>query len=536
MNFSIKKINFSIFLILVLALFLRFYQLAADPPSPYWEEAALGYDAYSLLKTGMDHRGNSWPLVYIASYMDFKPPLFVYTAIPSVAVFGLDVFAVRFPSAFFGSLTVLVVYVLAKELFKEKPILSIASAFLLAISPWHIQFSRAAFEANVALFLVTTGVYLFLISLRKKLFLLGSVLCFALSMYAYHASRIFVPLIVVFLVIIFFKKLWQMGWLILFGGLIGLLLTLPLLKTLTTTEVTQRFQETSAFTDLQPILESNKEIAEDGGGRIAKIIHHRFWEYGRIFLNNYFNHFTGSYLFLRGDGNPRHSTQEFGVVYHWEIVTLILGIVLVVKRHSRKDILLVGWLCFSIVPGAITQASPHSLRTIFGLPPFILISGLGLTELLTVFKKQKIIVCSLASIIIIELILYLHFYYQHYPKLYSSHWQYGYKEAVNYIMANQSKYDSIYLTNYYGRAYMYYLFFSKLEPIQAQNFIQPYRKIPDIPQIGKVSFIKPAINGSALWILAPGEQGSVNKTSSVKLESINDLNNQTVFEIWQIKE
>ena len=45
-------------LILLLAIFLRFFNLSNNPPSLYWEEAALGYDAYSILKTGKDFHGH----------------------------------------------------------------------------------------------------------------------------------------------------------------------------------------------------------------------------------------------------------------------------------------------------------------------------------------------------------------------------------------------------------------------------------------------------------------------------------------------
>src|SRR5512142_864595 len=96
MNKFSKNFLFLI-LILILAGFLRLWQLGQAPPSPDWDEAALGYNAYSILKTGRDEYGTKFPLT-LRSYDDYKPPLYAYITIPSVAVFGLNVWSVRLPS------------------------------------------------------------------------------------------------------------------------------------------------------------------------------------------------------------------------------------------------------------------------------------------------------------------------------------------------------------------------------------------------------------------------------------------------------
>ncbi|MFH2061503.1 MAG: phospholipid carrier-dependent glycosyltransferase, partial [Candidatus Beckwithbacteria bacterium] len=121
-------------LIVFLAIFLRFVNLGSNPPSLYWEEAALGYDAYSILKTGKDFHGNPWPLVAFESFGDYKPSLYFYTTVPFIALFDLTPLAVRFPSALFGSLTVLLVFLFAKQFFK-KPTVPLLSALFLCLSP-----------------------------------------------------------------------------------------------------------------------------------------------------------------------------------------------------------------------------------------------------------------------------------------------------------------------------------------------------------------------------------------------------------------
>ena len=139
-------------LILIVAATSRFYKLGAVPTSLNADEAAIGYNAYSILKTGKDEYGRKFPLLF-QSFDDFKMPVYIYLTVPSIAIFGLNDFSVRLPSALLGTLTVFVTYLLIEGLFASIPIGVIAS-FLLAISPWHLQFSRSAYEANIAVFLM----------------------------------------------------------------------------------------------------------------------------------------------------------------------------------------------------------------------------------------------------------------------------------------------------------------------------------------------------------------------------------------------
>ena len=88
-----------------------------------------------------------------------------------IAIFGETPLGVRFPSALLGTLTVLAAYGLVFELFKShknRQTLALLTAFLLSISPWHIQLSRAAYEGNVATFFTVLGVYLFFLAKNRN--------------------------------------------------------------------------------------------------------------------------------------------------------------------------------------------------------------------------------------------------------------------------------------------------------------------------------------------------------------------------------
>ncbi|MDQ5900873.1 MAG: hypothetical protein QG600_451, partial [Patescibacteria group bacterium] len=144
-----KKTTLLLILVILLAIILRFFQLGSVPPSPDWDEVALGWNGYSIMMTGKDEYGKFLPVV-LRSFDDYKPALYAYLTIPFTALLGLTAMATRMPSAVFGVLTVLATYLLINEISKNEYV-ALLVAFLLAISPCHIQFSRIAFETNVGL-------------------------------------------------------------------------------------------------------------------------------------------------------------------------------------------------------------------------------------------------------------------------------------------------------------------------------------------------------------------------------------------------
>src|SRR3990170_4092898 len=105
-------------LIFLLGFVLRIYKLNVRPLGFTWDEAALGYNAYSLLHTGRDEYGQLAPVVF-KSFGDYKPGLYIYFTVPAVALLGLNEFATRLPSAVFGTLLLPVLFIFAKLLFPK---------------------------------------------------------------------------------------------------------------------------------------------------------------------------------------------------------------------------------------------------------------------------------------------------------------------------------------------------------------------------------------------------------------------------------
>src|SRR5690242_9071239 len=132
-----KVYLFLFVIILFLGIFLRFYKLGQIPNGFYQDESAIGYNAFSIMQTGRDEHGVFSPL-YFKSFGDYKLPVYIYSTIIPIQLFGLNEFAIRFPSAFFGALTLLVFYLFAFELTQDKKI-SLLATLLLSINPWSLD-------------------------------------------------------------------------------------------------------------------------------------------------------------------------------------------------------------------------------------------------------------------------------------------------------------------------------------------------------------------------------------------------------------
>src|SRR5256885_5947616 len=232
--------------IILIAAFLRLFQLGTNPPALTWDEAAWGYNAYSLSIDGRDEFGKFLPFNYLESFGDFKPPLYAYLDVLPIKLFGLTDFAARLPSALFGVATVGMTYFLVLLVFEKsekRKWYALVSAAILAISPWHLLLSRAAFEANVATFFLVTGVACFLYAIEKKpWYLTISAVSFVFSMYTFNTSRIVAPLLVLVLLVFFWKKLWKIKKIAVLAGIIGLLVLAPTIPFLFSSQAELRFQ------------------------------------------------------------------------------------------------------------------------------------------------------------------------------------------------------------------------------------------------------------------------------------------------------
>lgn len=498
--------------IFLVAAFLRFFQLGVNPAALTWDEVALGYNAYSLGIDGKDEFGRFLPLDYLESFGDFKPPLYAYLSITPVKIFGMTEFATRFASAFFGVLTVVVTFFLVKRIFYsiettqkntriDSNMLALFSTFFLAISPWHINLSRAAFEANVASFFIVAGIWLFLMSIQiKKWYLPFSIILFALSMYTFNTARVVSPLLISMLFVAFGRKLLEMKKQVIVALIVGFVVMLPIAKFLLSPQASLRFQEVNIFSDIGLIYRSNQQIENDNNAWWSKILHNRRFLYTTEYLRHYVDHLNPNFLFIRGDGNPKFSTQDIGQLYLWELPFFISGVFILFRKRIGSWWIVPLWLLLGIVPAATARETPHALRIEATLPTFQILTAIGVTSFIAYLKHftiQKTSRNLVFSIVVVLLVLniayYLHGYYKHYSREYSGEWQYGYKESVAFVQEVENEFDKIYFTTELGRPYAYYIFYGKVDPKKFRQDVSIEREVfgfVHVKRIGKYYFAK----------------------------------------------
>jgi len=461
-----------LFLIIALSFFLRVYKVSSIPPALNWDEVSIAYNAYSVLKTGRDEWGQFLPL-HFKSYGEYKLPAQIYASIPGIAIFGLNEFGVRITPVIYGTLTVLFLYLLIQEAFKIRSV-SLMSAFLLAVSPWHVQLTRASFESSFSLFWVLMAIWFLLKGLKKPKWLIFSMLPFGFSVYTYNSARVFTPLFLFATAIIFRKYFWEKRKWFLVSVALFTALMIPLVPFVLSGEAGARYKLVS-ITDEKGLVPriNERRGASTLPGILPRLIHNKVTYLSFYFAKNYLAHFTPDFLFIKGAGHRQHHVQGVGELYWFQSPFILLGLYYLLKKKDRNLKILLPWLLLVFIPAALTNDSiPNALRTVIAAPVYQIFTALGIYAVYGWVKNKKLFYLLIGISIIIFLINFSAFLknlFVYYPIKYSRDWQYGNKEAVEYIKENEDKYDLITFTRHYGEPHMFTLFYLKYDPAQFQN-------------------------------------------------------------------
>ncbi len=498
-----------LFFIMVVGGFLRFYHVSQNPPGLYVDEVSIGLNAYDILKTGKDQYGVSYPLAFRA-YGEYKLPVYIYLTVGSMALFGKNDFAVRFPSAFFGTLTIGVFFFLLQVLLRNASVnkkyadsAALLGALLLAFSSWHLQFSRAGFEATVALFFysLTLLLYMYFLKSKKFVLLLAAVCALVIPFYTYDGYKLLVPLS--------FAVGLGWGWLqkpirrqkTILAAIVFILLCLPLGVFTFTTGGLARFQQTSAFAGLSYSSFWQKYLAD-----------------AVIFCKNYLSYFSVSYLFRFGDQINRHQVQGFGLLYLWQLPYILLGLYFLF-RTSNKLLRLV--ILFLLVTGPITPSltipSPHTLRFLYGVIPFTFLTVLGIYQLLLQKGKWvKVIIALTLVFASIQLGYYFDYYYVHYPKEALLDWGGACKQVAQQVARQKSSYQQVVIDTNIGCVSEYFSFY-----------------IPRIP-ITYVATTSALLQNNHATLLVTSEKGPVIPVTHVGTVLLPNLNKDTFANLWSL--
>ncbi len=433
-------------LILIFSIFIRSFGISSVPPELFGDELDVGYQAYSLLKTGKDLQGQPLP-TYIHSLSEWRLPALIYVTVPTIFMFGLSEFSVRLPQIIFGSLSVLSIFLLVFHLSRSKKA-ALASAFMLSTLPWHIHYSRVSFEVVFLLNLLIIGSLLYLKDRQKV-----SLILFSLCIYTYSTATVFVPLLVASLILIT-KKLPSKISLLISG-----LVLIPFVFSLFGGLAQERFGLISIFNDTEKIDTANIYRTSEGASEMEKIFHNKPQIYFNLFLNNYLRAFSTQFLFISGDPVFRHGVQVVGHLLPIAALLLVVGALAGYRMKGFSFWLI--WLLLSPIPASLTQGGGfHATRLFLMIPPLVYFMSVGIISL----SKSKLVVLSVFVVFVFQFASFAHYYFSHYSKESWRWWPVGYKDAVSNAVFYADGKKQIYFNNTFEPSLIRFLFYSKFDP------------------------------------------------------------------------
>ena len=435
--------------ILIIAAILRLTLLGSYPPYLNVDEVSIGYNAYSLLLSGRDQHQKVLPIVF-KSLGDFKSPAYLYLTVPGVAIFGLNEFAVRFPSAIFGVLAVLLTYLITYKITHRKD-LALLACLVLAISPWHIRFTRGGYEASVALTLLL-GAFYSLLNFRRPTV---GIILLVLSMYTYHTPKLLAPLLGLGMWAIYKKSLPK-------TAILAAILVLPLLFA----GGQSRIGQTLVTGDV----EINNAIAHS----LGRVDLSRAWLVAWSVVNRYLQYFDPTFLFFRGLNLTLNQIVDMGVAYLVELPLFIIGLFVVIRRRLFPKALW-WWIIISPLPASFTLNDYHPIRSLTLVLPLVIIIAVGLQSVWPRFK-YLILLAYLANFIFVA------DYYVLHTTMQKSDYSFDPSAQIARIaLANRDKYSTIVIDPDFGKdgpvikgaPDVYLLFYGRIRPQDYWDSITP---------------------------------------------------------------
>lgn len=481
------KYKIILLLITVFALLMRIIMIDKVPPSLFGDELDVGYQAYSILKTGKDYMGNPWPL-HFKSIAEYRTPLYLYSAVPTVALFGITPLGVRLPSILFGTLLVPVYFFFVYELTKNKRV-SLLASLLLTITPWHLQYSRAGFEVSEMLFFLIYGLYAFLKGLKKCRWFYVSAFFLAFTPWIYNTAKLYLPLSLVVMVFIYWRDLIKIPkkYLIISFTIFSIIIT-PFIVSTLYGGGNERFVGISIFNnpEMEGIIGfsrlTDNQITQNylpdfmQSVAVSRVFHNKYIFALDAFAKNYIQAFSTSFLFLRGDPNPRQNLIGHGELYLFLAPFLLLGLYIFYKStlNKKHKLLVFALFILSPVPSALTQGGgEHATRLILMLPFLLFLITLAIYESYTVLKMcfRNIYLAVIGLLVILSFVIYLHQYYFHYPWESEKLWHAGYRQTVEEAYRFGSQYNQVVVSSADEPSLLYFVSWSMLNPALFQKVI-----------------------------------------------------------------
>ena len=459
----------------ITALFLHFWRIGSAPSGFYGDECSIAYNAYCIAETGADEYGTPYP-VFFRGFDNYHDPAMVYALVPLIKVFGLEVWAARFPSAFFHILASVAFAFLVQGYCRNRW-LSLAGGVLFSVVPWTFPVSRTISAGYTAmLFGMAAGWFWLLRAFGREWhgYAAAAGVAWAFAMYAHNIGRPMTALLLVGFIACFNCTLlsrWRVG-LTFATTYLAALLPMIICVLRTPQALTTRFQTMSIFQG-HPSLSA---LLERFGSRFV-------------------DYFSPRFLLMSGDSNLRHHTGFAGELFWFTIPLIVAGLYCVVRFFRTQPYYRFLMISLLVYPAAaaLTVNRMHSMRCVNGVIAWLLLAMVGARWLWQQRRVGRTLLAALCVVGLIEAGAYLADYFGPYQTRCRVAFGTAFTEAVKYcfnrIGTNQTLYVSgsvsapcSFLVDLDLKPYLYayLLFYGRIDPWSYQHgglshtIVQPY--------------------------------------------------------------
>lgn len=364
-----------------IAIFFRFYQLGILPPGFQFDEAFNAIDAQLVL-------AGDRPLFLPANAG--REVLYTYWQAFLIRLFGFDVYTLRLASAILGVIAVPVTYFLVRAMLRERSrATATGTALVLAISLWHIHFSRYGIRV-ISMPLIFSGAFglfwwaTFAKSQRARLLAyVGSGLLTGISVWTHPTGRLAPFVLIGFTLWLLWQHPERRRWRwdspiagLLLTGLVAFLVFLPL-------GIEFYRHPEFFFGHASEVSVFAERVSGD-----APL---------RTLINN-FIHVIGMFSFT-GDEGWTHGVAG-RPVFDWPLAILFyVGLVIAAMRLTARDnppapesenqasdraalAIFAIWAAVMLFPSILSEAAPNYSRTLPALPALFVPAGLGIAWLI----------------------------------------------------------------------------------------------------------------------------------------------------------
>ncbi len=465
-----------LFFILIVGSLVRLVAIGKFPNALNVDEASSGYDAFSLMKYGVDRGGNSYP-VYLYAWGSGQSVLYSYLMIPVLMITGLCEYGIRLPMAIIGIISLYVFYYLIKNIFDNKRMALISVGFF-AICPWHIMKSRWGMECNIFPDIILLSTLLFVLGLKKKKTSLQilAFIGFAISSYSYGTGYLFLPVYILgMLGYLIYKKEITIKKSIIYL-LIMFVICIPIIL----------YIAINTFGLNQISI---------GKVTIPKLLVNRYDEVSTVFSGNIIENCVDNLLatlrilILQNDGLEWNAISQFGMFYIISIIFFVIGVKKSLGKYKDNiyNQIMNIWMLSAIVLSAFCDANINRINII--MIPCIYYIVVGIYEFL---NKYKVATLCLGTIYIV---LFAEFMYVYTSKDYNEYYTFtsGVEGVVDYC--NSLDEDTVYCQYSFKEPFIYFMFYGETDVHEYLDTVQYYeesRTFDNIKSFGKYKFYLPS--------------------------------------------